>query len=155
TVRVYFPRPRAGTDQTNGRSWSNQKPLHRGSRTCRPFAPNRAHSKEDRGFIEWLGLSLCISDRHAEGHMLAVAHWRHAKDEPCSDKTLAANSLNYAAKKANNRCDKRSTPGNPHRQHCDRATAFGGRVRRRSAPRANPLSYFISSTTAQANGHKD
>src|SRR5262249_47542675 len=64
------------------------------------------------GFISWLGLSLCISNRHAEGHMLAVAHWRHDKDEQCSDKPLAANSLNYAAKKANNRCDKRSTPGN-------------------------------------------
>ncbi len=51
TVRVYFPRPRAGTDRTNGRSWSNQKPLHRGSRTCRPFAPNQRGFKEDRGFI--------------------------------------------------------------------------------------------------------
>src|SRR6266446_2404924 len=55
TVRVYFTRPRAGTDQTNGRSWSNQKPLHRGSRTCRPFAPNQSPFKEDRGFIVWLG----------------------------------------------------------------------------------------------------
>src|SRR5438445_11347827 len=54
TVRVYFTRPRAGTDQTNGRSWSNQKPLHRGSRTCRPFAPNQSPFKEDRGFIVWL-----------------------------------------------------------------------------------------------------
>jgi hypothetical protein len=54
TVRVYFTRPRAGTDQTNGRSWSNQKPLHRGSRTCRPFAPNQSAFKEDRGFIDWL-----------------------------------------------------------------------------------------------------
>src|SRR5215471_21001462 len=54
TVRVYFTRPRAGTDRTNGRSWLNQKPLHRGSRTCRPFAPNQSHFKEDRGFIDWL-----------------------------------------------------------------------------------------------------
>src|SRR5215831_2650306 len=61
TVRVYFPRPRAGTDRTNGRSWSNQKPLHRGSRTCRPFAPNQSPFKEDRGFIDWLdGLRACI-----------------------------------------------------------------------------------------------
>src|SRR6516225_9144792 len=81
------------------------------------------------GFIGWLGFSLRISDRHAEGHMLAVTHWRHDKDEQCSDKPLAANSLNYAAKKANNRCDKRSTPGNPHRQHGNRATAFRGRLR--------------------------
>jgi hypothetical protein len=56
TVRVYFPRPRAGADRTNGRSWSNQKPLHRGSRTCRPFAPNQRGFKEDRGFIAWLDL---------------------------------------------------------------------------------------------------
>src|SRR6186997_3694072 len=55
TVRVSFTRPRAGTDRTNGRSWSNQKPLHRGSRTCRPFAPNQGPFKEDRGFIVWLG----------------------------------------------------------------------------------------------------
>ena len=54
TVRVYFTRPRAGTDRTNGRSWSNQKPLHRGSRTCRPFAPNQGPFKEDRSFIDWL-----------------------------------------------------------------------------------------------------
>src|SRR6266446_10041480 len=51
TVRVYFTRPRAGTDQTNGRSWSNQKPLHRGSRTCRSFAPNQSPFKEDRSSI--------------------------------------------------------------------------------------------------------
>ena len=51
TVRVYFTRPRAGTDRTNGRSWSNQKPLHRGSRPRRPFAPNQAPFKEDRSFI--------------------------------------------------------------------------------------------------------
>src|SRR5215468_12032846 len=56
TVRVYFTRPRAGTDRTNGRSWSNQKPLHRGSRTCRPFAPDQFPVKEDRGFIVWLGI---------------------------------------------------------------------------------------------------
>ena len=55
TVRVYSTRPRAGTDRTNGRSWPNQKPLHRGSRTCRPFAPNHVPLKEDRGFIDWLG----------------------------------------------------------------------------------------------------
>jgi hypothetical protein len=54
TVRVYFTRPRAGADRTNARSWSNQKPLHRGSRTCCPFAPNQAPFKEDRGFIDWL-----------------------------------------------------------------------------------------------------
>src|ERR1700746_1944189 len=54
TVRVYFTRPRAGTDRTNGPSWSNHKPLHRGSRTCRPFAPNQGPFKEDRGFIDWL-----------------------------------------------------------------------------------------------------
>src|SRR6516162_3370766 len=41
-------------NRTNGRSWSNQKPLHRGSRTCRPFAPNQFPVKEDRGFIDWL-----------------------------------------------------------------------------------------------------
>jgi hypothetical protein len=58
TVRVYFTRPRAGTDQTNGRSWSNQKPLHRGSRTRPPFAPNQAPFKEDRGFIDWLDVSV-------------------------------------------------------------------------------------------------
>src|SRR5207248_4720740 len=46
--------PKAGTDRTNGRSWSNQKPLHRGSRTCRPFAPNQGLFKEDRSFIGWL-----------------------------------------------------------------------------------------------------
>ena len=80
------------------------------------------------GFIGWLGLSLCISDRHAEGHMLAVAHWRHDKDEQCSDKPLTANSLNYAAKKASNRCDKRSTPGNPHRHHCERTAARGAKL---------------------------
>src|SRR4029077_13458037 len=34
TVRVYFTRPRAGTDQTNGRPWPNQKPR-------RGFPPNR------------------------------------------------------------------------------------------------------------------
>src|SRR5215472_17334472 len=79
-------------------------------------------------FIDWLGLSLSISDRHADGYMLAVPDWRHDKYEHCSDKPLAANSRNYAAKKANNRCDKRSTPGNPHRQHCNWATAFRGRV---------------------------
>src|SRR5215475_1004900 len=54
TVRVYFTRPRAGTDRTNGRSWFNQKPLHRRTRTCRPFAPNQGPFKEDRGFIDWL-----------------------------------------------------------------------------------------------------
>src|SRR6266567_885609 len=60
TVRVYFTRPRAGTDRTNGRSWSNQKQLHRGSRTCRPFAPNQRPFKEDRGFIDWLdGVLAC------------------------------------------------------------------------------------------------
>src|ERR1700720_560752 len=57
TVRVYLSRPRAGTDRTNGRSWSNQKPLHRGSRTCPPFAPNQGLFKEDRGFIDWLDLN--------------------------------------------------------------------------------------------------
>src|SRR5438105_11631868 len=62
TVRVYFTRPRAGTDRTNGRSWSNQKPLHRGSRTCRPFAPNQSPFKEDRGFIGWLGLQLSAAN---------------------------------------------------------------------------------------------
>src|SRR5215470_847036 len=56
TVRVYFTRPRAGADRTNARSWSNQKPLHRESRTCCPFAPNQAPFKEDRGFIAWLDL---------------------------------------------------------------------------------------------------
>src|SRR5215468_4309115 len=61
TVRVYFTRPRAGTDRTNGRSWSNQKPLHRGSRTCRPFAPDQFPVKEDRGFIAWLGHVVCTN----------------------------------------------------------------------------------------------
>jgi len=58
TVRVYFPRLKAGTDRTNGRSRSNQKSLHRGSRTCRPFAPNQGRFKEDRRFIVWLDLLL-------------------------------------------------------------------------------------------------
>src|SRR6516162_1400992 len=47
-------------NRTNGRSWSNQKPLHRGSRTCRPFAPNQRPFKEDRGFIGWLGKSAIL-----------------------------------------------------------------------------------------------
>jgi hypothetical protein len=42
TVRVYFTRPRAGTDQTNGRSWPNQKPR-------RGFPPNRLFIIDD----EW------------------------------------------------------------------------------------------------------
>src|SRR6266487_4634170 len=52
TVRVYFTRPRAGADQTNRRSQSlDQKQLHRGSRTCLPFAPNQDPVKEDTGCI--------------------------------------------------------------------------------------------------------
>src|SRR5215475_5205272 len=62
TVRVYFTRPRAGTDRTNGRSWPNQKPLHRRSRTYRPFAPNQSHFKEDRSFIGWLDSRSLFSD---------------------------------------------------------------------------------------------
>src|SRR6266516_1813332 len=54
-VNIATSRGVSGTDRTNGRSWSNQKPLHRGSRTCRPFAPNQGPFKEDRGFIVWLG----------------------------------------------------------------------------------------------------
>src|SRR5215471_17228216 len=72
TVRVYFTRPRAGTDRTNRRSWSNQKPLHRGSRTCRPFAPIQSHLKEDRGFIDWL-------DGFASHHITANKQCRYHK----------------------------------------------------------------------------
>src|SRR5215475_679012 len=64
TVRVYFTRPRAGTDRTNGRSWSNQKQLHRGSRSCRPFAPNQVRLKEDRGFIECSDLAMEQRGKH-------------------------------------------------------------------------------------------
>src|SRR5262249_60861716 len=31
------------------------------------------------GLSLWLGLCLCRPDRHAEGHMLAVTHWRLIK----------------------------------------------------------------------------
>src|SRR5215468_11206032 len=65
TVRVYFTRPGAGTDRTNARSWSNQKPLHRGSRTCRPSAPNQRRFKEDRGFIDWLDFMEIISSHQS------------------------------------------------------------------------------------------
>src|SRR5215471_7522262 len=67
TVRVYFTRPRAGTDRTNRRSWSNQKPLHRGSRTCRPFAPIQSHLKEDRGFIDWLDAIMETNQPYGRG----------------------------------------------------------------------------------------
>ena len=104
--------------------------------------------------MDWLGLSLRISDRHAEGHMLAVTHWRHDKDEQCSDKPLAANSRDHPTKEANNRCDKRGTPRNPHCQHSNRTTAFRAILWWRSARWANALSYFISFTTLCANRHK-
>ena len=45
-------------DQTNGRSWSNQKPLHRGSHTCLWLSQNQTTLKEDRGFIVWLDVWL-------------------------------------------------------------------------------------------------
>ena len=54
-------------DRTNGRSRSNQKPLHRGSRTCRPFAPNQTPFKEDRGFVDWLGGWRCVGESVAIG----------------------------------------------------------------------------------------
>src|SRR5260370_33347174 len=53
--RVYFTRPRAGADHTNRRSRSvDRKQLQRGSRTCRPFAPNQGAFKEDRSSSAWL-----------------------------------------------------------------------------------------------------
>src|SRR5262245_16973023 len=69
TVRVYFTRPRAGTDRTNGRSWSIQKPLHRRTRTCPPFAPNQSPFKDDRGVIDWLdGRCIEIALSHVKKH---------------------------------------------------------------------------------------
>jgi hypothetical protein len=47
-------------DQTNGRSWSNQKPLHRGSHACLWISQNQTALKEDRGFIDWLDVVAMI-----------------------------------------------------------------------------------------------
>jgi len=83
-------------------AWSNQKRLHRGSRTCHLFVPNQRGFKEDRGFIDGLGL-LCLlaslgetvkreAERNIRGDEVDRSHCGH-KARPQYVQTAVASLL--------------------------------------------------------------
>src|SRR4029077_10590915 len=109
----------------------------------------------DDSLGDYLVLALCITNSHAKRHVLAVTHWRKNKEEQRPSKPRTANNRNDAAKNTDDRCDKRSCPGNPHRQHCNWTTARRSGVRWHSARRTNTLTCFISFSTPIANGHRN
>lgn len=121
-----------------------------GEATVTRAACHSLHRKVSRS----LATPTRIIDRHSERDVLAVNYRRDDKNENGTSQPITSDKQDDTAHNASNCGEKSAAPGNPHRQHPERAAARGIDIRWSAACRTNAFRSFVSFTTACANRHK-